>query len=260
MGGAPVKWEKLTSAEIDAIDRGVPVLLNVAAIEQHGPHLPLDTDAAIGRHFTDQLDARDPEAQLILPQIKVCCSAHHMDYPGTLSVGHRVLLDYASGVLDSARRAGFSIFLVLNSHGGNQAIAQVLLEEFGAMHTDCTVALATWWTLAREELARISESGPQGTGHACELETSLMMHADAVPADLELPAGERYVSLFDWNDGSMLHGAKAAVYRSMREISGGSGVVGQPDAASAAKGERISAAVTDALARVVEDLRRSGAA
>ena len=94
-------WEKMTSGAIDAVDRKVPIILNLAAIEQHGPHLPVDTDVVIGAHFLSALDQIDPKAQLILPPVKVGCSAHHLDFGGTLSVPHRVMMDYVCSILDS---------------------------------------------------------------------------------------------------------------------------------------------------------------
>ena len=80
-----MRWEKFTTNEIAALDRSIPVVLNVAAIEQHGPHLPLETDARIGDHFLRRLEERLGDRVLILPQVKVCCSEHHMDFAGTLS-------------------------------------------------------------------------------------------------------------------------------------------------------------------------------
>lgn len=247
-------WETMTSGELDSLEKGLPVLVNLAAIEQHGPHLPLSTDAVIGAHLLAALEARQPHAQLILPQIKVCCSAHHMDFPGTLSVPHRVLMDYVCAILDSVLAAGFRTLLIVNSHGGNQAIGQVIVEDFGARHPDCTIAMVTWWHLAREALLDLTETGAFGTGHACELETSLMMAAGVIPAEHQLPAGLFHVDTFDWANGSMLHGAPGSIYRSMRAISGGSGTVGQPDAASPEKGHQITRAVTDRLSAVVADL------
>lgn len=247
-------WERLTTQEINLLDRSLPVILNLAAIEQHGPHLPVNTDAVIGQHLLRSLDRAKPEAQLILPQVKVCCSEHHLDYPGTLSVRHTVLLDYASGILDSVVHAGFRKLLILNSHGGNQAISQVILEHFGAKHLNCCVALATWWDLASDQLQAVSETGRFGAGHACELETSVMMAAGAIDEDQTLPEGLHYARSFDWADGSMLHGSRATLYRSMRAISCGTGIVGRPDAASLAKGQRITDVVVEKLAAVVSDL------
>lgn len=249
-----MKWQDLTTIAVDAFDRKTPVILNISAIEQHGPHLPVNTDATIGHFLLDRLDRIDPNAQLILPQVKVCCSAHHLDFPGTLSVPHSVLHDYVTGILNSVVHAGFRNLLIFNSHGGNQAIGQVIIESFGAANPDCNVAMMTWWALVRAELIKLSETGKFGTGHACELETSLMMAAGVLAPDADIPKGESHVDTFDWANGSMLYPPRGAFFRTMKEISGGSGTIGQPDAASVGKGNAIADLVVNALSQVVADL------
>ena len=250
-----MQWEKLTTHEIDAFDRSTPVILNIAAIEQHGSHLPLETDAVIGSHLLQSLDQSDPTAQLILPQVKVCCSAHHMDFPGTLSVPHMILKDYVCSILDSVRFCGFQNLLLFNSHGGNEAIGQVIVEHYGAKNPNCQIALVTWWNLARSLLSDITETGPFGTGHACEFETSIMMSAGAIPEDTMIPAGTFHSPSFEWADSSMLTPRSGTLYRSMYDISGGTGISGEPELASRQKGERITEAVVSRLSRVVADLR-----
>jgi|TARA_Y100000766_G_scaffold204544_1_gene176447 creatinine amidohydrolase len=251
-------WEKMTSGAIDAVDRKVPIILNLAAIEQHGPHLPVNTDVVIGAHFLSALDQIDPKAQLILPPVKVGCSAHHLDFDGTLSVPHRVMMDYVCSILDSVCGGGFRNILLFNSHGGNQGIGQVILEDFGAAHPDCRIAMVTWWTLARDALAELSKTGRFGTGHACEFETSLMMAAGAIEPNIDLPTGEFFVPSHGWADSSMLHKSVGALYRSIRQISGGSGVIGRPDAATLEQGHKITMAVVRRLETVVTDLRQMG--
>ncbi|MTI16457.1 creatininase family protein [Rhodobacteraceae bacterium RKSG542] len=253
-----MKWEELTSPKIAALDKSIPVVMNIAAIEQHGPHLPLATDALIGEHFISRLNAERGEQVLVLPQIKVCCSRHHMDFAGTLTASHTTLLEYISEIAASVFQAGFQTFVLLNSHGGNQAIGQVAVEKIGADYPDRQVALATWWSLAREELKALSESGPFGTGHACELETSLIQLIAPHLVEAPVPDGLHYERMFAQADGDMLSAGSASLYRSMKEISGGSGVVGAVETASAEKGQRISDIVTAQLVRFVDELRDYG--
>ena len=252
-----MRWEQFTANEIAALDRGIPVVLNVAAIEQHGPHLPLETDARIGDHFLRRLEERLDDRVLVLPQVKVCCSEHHMDFPGTLSIRHETFLLYVGEILDSVVRHGFRNIVLFNSHGGNQAIGQVLLESFGAKHRDCRIAMLTWWRLAAPELSAVRETGFGGINHACEFETSLMLLAAPDSVRGELVSGMSYVETYDWANPDMILPARGALFRSMKDMSGGTGVVGDPSSASAAKGERITAAIVDQLAHVVESLARA---
>ncbi|WP_206453823.1 creatininase family protein [Aurantimonas marina] len=250
-----MRWERLTTREIQDLPRTMPVIVNVAAIEQHGPHLPLDTDVVIGGAFLDALENQASDEVLILPQVKVCCSEHHMDFSGTLSIGHRSFLDYVGAILQSVVRHGFRNLVIFNSHGGNQAIGQVLLEEFGASHRDCRIAMLTWWRLAGPEIAQIRESAFAGANHACELETSLMLHIDpeAVRQPDHLPAMS-YVPTHDWANADMVLPARGALFRSMAEMSDGLGAVGDASLATAAKGQAIIEAVTEQLLAVVRDL------
>ena len=251
-----MRWETLTTNEVAALDRDIPIVLNVAAIEQHGPHLPLETDAVIGDHFLQALEAKLGDKVLILPQVKVCCSEHHMDFAGTLSVRHETFLAYVGDILESVVRHGFRNIVLFNSHGGNQAIGQVLLETFGTKHRDCRVAFLTWWRLAAKELGAIRESSFAGINHACEFETSLMLLGAPKSVRTALVSGMSYVGTHDWANADMILPARGALFRSMHEMSGGTGVVGDPSLATREKGEQITAAVVEQLAHVVETIRQ----
>lgn len=255
-----MRWEHLTTRELAAIDRDVPAVMNIAAVEQHGPHLPLATDSLIGAYFLDRVDERLQDDVLILPQVKVGCSAHHMDFDGTLSVRHETMLAYVSDLLDSVAAHGFRRIVLFNSHGGNEAIGRVVLEKWGASHPSCQVFLLTWWRVAAAELAHIQESGFGGVGHACEFETSLLQHfaASLVRGDRIEPPTLR--PTFAWAESDMLNAPCGLVYRSMKEMSGGSGVAGAPAFASAEKGSRIERVVVDKLAAMLADVRRHTAA
>lgn len=248
-------WDELTSPRIDRLDRSIPVYVNIAAIEQHGPHLPLATDALIGAHFLDGLDRQMPEDVLIAPQIKVCCSRHHLDFAGTLSVDHTTLLAYLSDVASSIFDSGFRTLVIFNSHGGNQAIGQVAVEKIGADFANRQVLLATWWTLARDALSKLSDSGPFGTGHACELETSLIQHIAPHLVVEPVPTGTHYQPTFELADGDMLMPATVSLFRTMKQISGGNGVVGAPGVASPEKGAKITEIVVGRLVQLTNELR-----
>ncbi len=120
-------WQELKHPDFAAIDRSTPVLLPVAAVEQHGPHLPLATDRMIAEFFAAELNARLGNRVLVLPTIAVGCSEHHMEFAGSLTLSHETFLAACKEYLHSAWRHGFRNFLVLNAHGGNQGICQVLV-------------------------------------------------------------------------------------------------------------------------------------
>ena len=247
-------WDELTSGEIEALDPAIPVILPVAATEQHGPHLPLATDRMIGWHFAQSLHQKIPDKVLILPSVAVGCSSHHMDFAGTLSVSHATFGAYVEEILEAVVEHNFQNLIILNSHGGNQGIGQVILEQLGPDVP--TLIFITWWKLALEGLSKITETPMGGVGHAGEFETSLMLHiAPHLVKEDKIEKGQNQ-STFSWAEADMLRGGKASLYRSMYEMTP-NGVFGDPTAASAKKGEQISNLVVQSLKYLVIDLLES---
>ncbi len=251
-----MKWEKLAYTDFDDIDRATPVLLNIGAVEQHGPHLPLDVDCRIGQLFCDHVDTAMAEAVLTLPQVKVCCSRHHMDFAGTLSVSHETLLAYLKDMIGSITAHGFKNILILNSHGGNQAIGRVCVEVMGPLLAAQSgrIAFTSWWDVASEALVKLNESGQFGVGHACEFETSLMQMMAPDEVRMEAIPGKSFVPHAAWADGDLLRSSPVLLYRSMEQISGGNGVVGDPSAASPQKGQAILDLVVPELVTILREL------
>ncbi len=240
--GRPVIWDELTSAQLGPLDKRTPVVLAVAATEQHGPHLPLATDRLIAEHFMGCLDAALPERILILPTLAVGCSEHHMDFCGSLTLTHDHFKAYVLDILTSVAAHGFKNLVLFNAHGGNLAIGQVILEIFGRRHPACQVVLMTWWQLAADALMHVTETGPGGVGHACEFETSLMLHIAPQLVQLGALPDNGLQPTYAWAEGDMLRRARASLYRPFSTMTH-NGVVGEPKAASADKGRRISEVV-----------------
>ena len=249
-----MKWAELTTEQLAATDRMTPVILSVGAIEQHGPILPVETDNLIGRMLLDAVDERIGEQILILPQISVCYSGHHMDFVGSLSVRHETMLAYVSDIIESVIQHGYKTFILFNSHGGNLAIGQVILEKLGERHPDCRLFFFTWWNVVLEELREIQESGPGGVGHACEFETSLVAHFAPEYLDGREMPKTQMAQTYDWAATDLLNAPHGTFYRNMKHLSGGTGVLGSPEYASADKGRRIADLVVGKLVAMVGDI------
>lgn len=247
-------WDQLTSPQIAQLDKNIPVLILISATEQHGPHLPLATDRMIGEHIANTLNAAMPNEVLILPVVSVGCSTHHMNFAGSLTLTHDTFSQVVHDLVASVVHHGFHKILLLNSHGGNLGVGQVLVEQLGYKYPSADIAMATWWRIAGEALLKISESGFGGTGHACELETSLMLLIAPHLVVTELIARSINNPTFSWAEGDMLHGSTASYYRSMKQMTD-NGVYGDPTYASAAKGQEITDVVIIALSKIVKELR-----
>ncbi|MDI3418734.1 creatininase family protein [Streptomyces luteolus] len=249
-------WERCTSPALAELDRDIPVVLPMGAVEQHGPHLPLATDRMIAEHFAARVDEELGTDVLVLPSVAVGCSDHHRDFGGTLSVSHETFLRQVEDVAGCVLDQGFRHLLLLNAHGGNEGIGQVALERLGTRWPGRHIVRTAWWRIAADELTRLSESGPGGVGHACELETSLMQVIAPALVDLDAAPPMTNTPAFPWDTADMLRAAPATLYRRFSDISD-TGVFGEPRIATRAKGEAVSRAVTGQLVALLRSMRSS---
>lgn len=249
-------WSAHTSPEIGDINREVPVVLPLAAIEQHGPHLIVETDTRIATILCQATDKCVGENALFLPVMAYGCSAHHMSFPGTLSLKHDTLLRIVDDVASSVFQQGFNTFVLFNAHGGNQAVGQIALERLGERYSDKSIALVTWWKLDSKVLMQLSQTGSGGVGHACEFETSIMLaHAPASVRQDRIPENRTNCPTLPWAEGDMLRGSEASYFRNV-EAMAPNGVYGEPSAANARLGEQITDLVAKRFATILNDLFR----
>ncbi|MBM3734852.1 MAG: creatininase family protein [Acidobacteria bacterium] len=163
------------------------VLFPLGAVEQHGPHLPVGTD-----YFTVERIARDAGAiaaaqipLLVAPAMPFGCSQHHIPFGGTFSMTsdtyYRAVFEMVLAVVQS----GFRRIFLLNGHGGNHELLQLVARDIALQHP-AHVAAASYWTIAWDALvAEGAHKGMRLPGHAGNFETSLMLaqHPDIVPAN-----------------------------------------------------------------------------
>jgi creatinine amidohydrolase len=240
-------------ADLDR-DRTVAVL-PIGAVEQHGPHLPLDTDTFLATRVAEEAAARAQRGGpvLVAPTLAYGSSAHHMAFAGTLTLSAPTFLSALEELCASLARHGFRRLLVVNGHGGNSALAREAVQQL-AVQTPVLAAAVDYWALAREAAAEVRDSPPGGMAHACEFETSLMLHLrpESVRHELvqrEIPEPRFAAERLDL----VLPGTIAAGWRT-DELSS-SGVLGAPDLATAEKGKRLFEACVDGLSGLIEELR-----
>lgn len=245
--------QEMTWQEIDALDRATIVVATFGAMEQHGTHLPVETDALIGQEIARRLDIACRQRLLVMPTQWLGLSLHHMSFSGTISTSVETFLAMAFEMLGSIAQAGFRKILVINSHGGNVSALDLVLTKCREAHPKTRMVGVTYWNVAATQLRELRESPIGGMGHACELETSLVLAArpELVRKDLLVPDGRQAVSEFAGKD--MLQGGSIAISRHFSEISH-NGAVGDPTTASAEKGERFFGAIINRLAILVGEL------
>jgi creatinine amidohydrolase len=243
-----IAWARLTAAEIQA--RATPasvVLIPVASIEQHGPHLATGTDmwlaSAVAERSARRLVAAGTPA-LVTPCIWSGLAEHHMAFGGTLTLEDEVFAGVIGGVARSVARHGFRRIALVNGHGGNiDAVAGAAVALTRALGVP--VVGVTYWLANADTFGAILETQPN-VMHACEAETSMVMAVQ--------PGGVRPARIADALPKRAVPPAPPGFrrYRGFAEMTD-TGVLGDPRAASAAKGERLLEA---AAARLAEEFAR----
>jgi creatinine amidohydrolase len=176
---------------VAALSKDVPVVMPVAALEQHGHHLPLFTDSLLLGEIVRRVAESLTEEVLFAPLTWLGNSHHHLDFAGTLSAEPRVYLDLLCGLAEDFLRHGFRRLVFLNGHGGNDVPGRQAVFELRQRHRSDGLLLifATYWGLGQEPVAGCFQ---REMGHACEWETSMMLrlapglvgpHADLPPVD-----------------------------------------------------------------------------
>lgn len=248
---ASMTWEEVN----DAVRARRVVLVPVAAIEQHGPHLPIDMDNLAVTTVCDETARLRPDIALSAPAISYGFNEHNMDFPGTISVEMVHFIDYCFDVGRSLARQGFERVIWLNGHGSNSPLCQLVARRV----TNETAALSAaidWWNLIQETMREVRDSGPGGIDHACEMETSVYLHLrpDLVRRDRIRDEYARARGGPDWLYPDLTTSGPVAFMNNWSRMSA-SGVNGAPSLASAAKGERFVADAIRRLQVIVEEFR-----
>jgi creatinine amidohydrolase len=260
--------ERLTWPEVEeAIGAGVDaVLIPIGTTEQHGPHMPLDTDCFIARALCARAAALGEEqgvGLLVAPTLNVTLSWYHMQFPGSMRLTTGTFLDVFRDVCDSLAHHGFENLIAVNGHGGNMAALTVAVNSYFET-TGRRVFLVQWWDLAADVLAAVE--GPMI--HAEEAETSLALalgqrvledRASRDAYDRGAAVREAGLPWTSFGQYGMRHaGPKVVVPMDMlREITP-SGVVGDATLASHELGERMVEALVPRIVQVARETSRGG--
>jgi creatinine amidohydrolase len=181
-----MRWPEVA----EALERGTTtVVIPCGAVEQHGPHLPLFVDAEHGTRLGAEVARRLGNA-LVAPTIRIGCSEHHMDFPGTITLRQSTFAAVCEDYCVSLARHGFKTLCLLPSHGGNfQPLANALPAIRDAVGPDCTVVAYTDLLAVLEIWRRVVDAvdglGARVGGHADIAESSVMLvlHPELVAAE-----------------------------------------------------------------------------
>lgn len=229
---------ELSTTAIDALaGDDVVVIQPIGAVEQHGPHLPVGTDAILAEHVACHAAAATDASAWVLPTLHYGTSGEHLGWPGTVSLSIPTLIATCRDLARSVHASGFTRLVLVNGHGGQlhilAAIARELRLEFGlhvmpiqpgmlGLPPGVTVADAEWGI------------------HAGALETSMMLHVapELVVTDALAPGGGPARDMYRNSPLMTIENGTSPAWVA-NDISPENGVIGDPRTADHALGRAV---------------------
>jgi creatinine amidohydrolase len=244
------EWARLRADELcKYAEDDTVVILPVAALEQHGPHLPVMVDSRLAEEVskrTASLGRAKGIPIITLPVVWHGLSEHHMPFGGTVTLTSNTFFLIVRDLIKSISRHGFSKFLILNGHGGNITAAEVCAQDI-SMELSLPIVAATYWLEAADRFAKILET-QTNVMHACEAETSMMMALEpnlVVDSLLNEAKGPMKLDFLNAGKGSYR-------WRSLTHVTS-NGVIGDPSHSSSAKGEQLLREASQAIFELICD-------
>ncbi|MGH7127332.1 MAG: creatininase family protein [Planctomycetaceae bacterium] len=252
------RYEKLTWPEInEAVELNKLCIVPCGAVEQHGPHLPLDVDLICPRGIAEGAARQLADRVLILPTLAYGYTGHVMDFPGTINTHYETFIRQVLDVTQSLAYHGFKKLVLLNGHGSNMPNLDLAARRTN-LETDAECVVIAWWnllTVDKDFLPSWRESKfPGGCSHACELETSLYLYlAEEDVRKDQIQSGvisfNEEGSDFNWVD---LLGTGPGTLISWTSSYSETGVLGDAEKATKEKGERAYQEAVKQLCRFIE--------
>lgn len=250
------RYEEFTWPEIkEAVARNAVCVLPVGTVEQHGHHLPLVVDVLTSTEVSRRAVEQMAGEAILMPSVYYSFNEHHMDFPGTIAIEGETIVHYVRDIGRSLARHGFRKILLVNGHGSNVPFLDVAAR-FITNQSEAVCAMVSWWSLIdRGVLAANRESEyPGGMAHACELETSALLHLrpDLVEMDKAVKdINFEKTDFFYWDLQSM----SPIFFQEWFSRYSKTGTVGDPTLATAEKGRALVESSVANMVRLIREFR-----
>ena len=243
-----MRFHEATAAQIAEFDRDQSVVvIPIAATEQHGPHMPTGTDGILCGAVAEEVERMLPECVLLAPTLWFGASSHHLPFGATFDISLPSYIETLRELGRSVLADGFQRLFFLNGHGGNIDPMRVVARCLHDDYPKALIAAGCYWDGADQLLDSELQGEPRYVGHACEFETSMMMHLrpELVRQDQIRQADSLIPGQLDGID----------IARDMKQRTS-CGYTGRPDLASAEKGMKLMDGIVMRLKAIIEDLLR----
>ncbi len=247
-------WWDLSTREFAEIDMSqVVAVLPVAAVEQHGPHLPVRVDAALNEGIVARAAERMPAdlPALFLPMLPVGKSAEHISYPGTLTLSYETLARVWYEVGESVRRTGCRRIVFWNSHGGQPQVMEIVCREL-RLKLGMLAVSASWFGVTPMDDLFTPREQMHGI-HGGELETSAMLATRPDLVKMEYADNFKQLSEVMEQENEVLRPDGGAGFGWISEDLHPAGVSGNAAAADAARGHAVMDRAATRLVQIVRE-------
>ena len=251
------RWQDMTSVDFATSDVSNWIaVLPVAAIEQHGPHLPLGTDAMIGEGLIDAaLDVMPNELPVtVLPMQSIGKSNEHVSSSGTLTFDWQTVIKAWIEIGESVHRAGIQKMIIINSHGGNAALIDIVAVEL-RVRFDMLVVATSWGKFGEPEGLFSDREKTYGI-HGGDIETSLMLalRPDLVDMDKAKDFHSSQLDFLDEFSHLRAHGPVSFGWKA--QDLNIEGTVGDASIATSKKGGKLIAHQASRFVALCDDVNR----
>lgn len=247
---ASLRWPQVA----EQLDAGAVVIVPTGSTEQHGRHLPLETDTLLASAVAERAAAKAHASGtpvLIAPALPLGYSPHHMDFPGTLTLPAATFTGLVTGTVRSLWKHGFRKILVLNGHGGNANLLRAALQDL-RFENGIRATGASYWDFVLDYVQSWRSSGPGGINHACEMETSLMLAISPEAVALEEAEDSSWMPRSCFLSEDLTIGAPVSINWSHAELHP-SGSLGSPLQATAEHGDQLLEEITTRIAHFLNE-------
>lgn len=253
----PRDWTDIRWPEMAGSDRARWIaVLPLAATEQHGPHLPLETDVLIAQAYLAQVREllSNTAPVSFLPIERIGISSEHIDFPGTLTLSPETAIRNWMALGESVARAGLRKFVIVTSHGGNSAAMSLVAQELRAQH-QMLVVTTSWGRLSAAEALFAAEEVEHGI-HGGAIETSIMLARYGAQVKRGAIADFRSSTIAMKKNFRWLSAQRPAPFAWQTQDLHPSGAVGDATLACADKGARLIEAGARAFCELLDDVER----
>ncbi len=244
-------WEELTTNEIKKLNRKIVLIFPFSSIEQHGPHLPLNTDKKILEGILLKFNKKyNSSKYLIMPEIHFGSAAEHTDFDGTINIDSVEFISHSLSILENVCKLKFKNILLLNSHGGQISHIDIIAKELKS-EFNINIVKGTYFLF--DQFKGIISSKEKDFGyHGGEFETSIMLYL--------FPNLVRQSKIFKHKLSPDYLSSKFISYEKnikkawlTRELSK-NGIIGDPTNASTIKGRKIVEKVIICLKKIINEM------